>query len=288
MPVTADNLGKATKPFEQLIDDRWLMAYAALLGDTLPAYFDTTRADGLLGHPAFPVALEWQPILRQADEDWFPGALTLKERSMGVHAMHDLHLHQPVRSGDRFITHMTQIGVYARSPGAFQVSKIETVDQTGAPVFTTYMQNLMRGVELIGDDRSIEHAPPQPDFSQGRTESHCIPIAVPAGQAHIYTECARIWAPIHTDRSVALAAGLPDIILHGTCTLALAVSAVMRELDLNPADVSRLGCRFSEIVRMPSTLTLVIKTRIPGAVSFEVVTESGAAALSQAFLCWLD
>ena len=27
----------------------------------------------------------------------------------------------------------------------------------------------------------------------------------------MYTECARIWNPIHTDRAVALAAGLPDI-----------------------------------------------------------------------------
>src|SRR5215831_17990681 len=48
--------------------------------------------------------------------------------------------------------------------------------------------------------------------------------------AHVYSECARIWNAIHTDRAAALAAGLPDIILHGTATLALAVSAVLRHL----------------------------------------------------------
>ena len=286
MPVTPDDVGRVTKSVEQSIDDRWLMAYAASLGETLPEYFDTTRKGGIVGHPAFPVALEWEPILRQVDEDWFPGPLTLKERSMGVHAMHDLHLHRPVCSGEAYSTRMTHIGAYARNPGAFQVSKLETLDGAGTPLFTTYMRNLLRGVELIGDDKFIEVPPPPPDFAQGVADSRRFTIDVPASQAHIYTECARIWAPIHTDRSVALAAGLPDIILHGTCTLALAVSAVMRALKLPPAQVSRLGCRFSEIVRMPSTLTLAMDRRTPSAVSFELLTESGAAALSQAFLCW--
>ena len=25
----------------------------------VPAYFDTTRPDGLIGHPLFPIAVEW-------------------------------------------------------------------------------------------------------------------------------------------------------------------------------------------------------------------------------------
>jgi acyl dehydratase len=80
-------------------------------------------------------------------------------------------------------------------------------------------------------------------------------VAVPANLAHVYTECARIWNPIHTDRAVALAAGLPDIILHGTATLALAVSAVLRHERGGPAlPVARITCRFAGMVRLPSTL----------------------------------
>ena len=49
-------------------------------------------------------------------------------------------------------------------------------------------------------------------------------MPVSATAAHVYTEGARIWNPIHTDAAVAARAGLPGIILHGTATLALAVS----------------------------------------------------------------
>ena len=78
-----------------------------------------------------------------------------------------------------------------------------------------------------------------------------------SGAAHVYTECARIFNPIHTDRAVALAAGLPDIILHGTATLALAVSELIKGFaDGNPARVKRLGGRFSAMVLMPGMLSL--------------------------------
>jgi len=80
-------------------------------------------------------------------------------------------------------------------------------------------------------------------------------VPIPASLAHVYTECARIWNPIHTDRAVALAAGLPDIILHGTATLALAVSeALRREPEGAAAAVARVRCRFGGMVRLPSTL----------------------------------
>ena len=47
-----------------------------------------------------------------------------------------------------------------------------------------------------------------------------IRVPIGAGAAHVYTECARIWNPIHTDTAVTAKAGLPGIILHGTATLA--------------------------------------------------------------------
>ena len=51
---------------------------------------------------------------------------------------------------------------------------------------------------------------------------------VAATPAHVYTECARIWNPIHTDIAVARGGRAARLILHGTATLALAVSRVRR------------------------------------------------------------
>ena len=111
-------------------------------------------------------------------------------------------------------------------------------------------------------------------------------MLVATGTAHIYTECARIWNPIHTDRQIALAAGLPDIILHGTATLALAVSKLIEEVVGNPARVRRVGGRFSAMVLMPSVLTLVIHGQRAGMVGFSVLTDEGKAAFSNGYLCF--
>ena len=84
-------------------------------------------------------------------------------------------------------------------------------------------------------------------------------MEIAAGAAHTYTECARIWNPIHTDKAVALEAGLPDLILHGTANLAHGVSAVVdHAADGRPELVRRIQCRFAAMVLMPSTLTVRI------------------------------
>ena len=57
--IPAAALGITAGPREHEIDARWLMAYAAALGENAPEYFDTTRPDNILAHPLFPVCYEW-------------------------------------------------------------------------------------------------------------------------------------------------------------------------------------------------------------------------------------
>ncbi|MFC7657028.1 MaoC/PaaZ C-terminal domain-containing protein [Pseudonocardia benzenivorans] len=59
----------------------------------------------------------------------------------------------------------------------------------------------------------------------------------------VYTECSTIWNPIHTDIRVAHASGLPDIVVHGTETMARAVTAVLDDQDLGRWTVGRLATR---------------------------------------------
>lgn len=103
--------------------------------------------------------------------------------------------------------------------------------------------------------------------------------------AHVYTECARIFNPIHTDRAVALAAGLPDIILHGTATLAFAVSKLVQaELAGDYRRARRIGGRFSAMVQMPGTIRLVLLERTADTLFFEVHNAEGELAFSRGFL----
>jgi acyl dehydratase len=278
-------VGAQTESITHVVDARWLMSYAAGINDLNPRYMDPHTHE-LVAHPVFPVCLEWPVILTSRK---LPGyeAVTAAEGARGVHAAHDLHIYRSIRSGDRLTTQATVIGLTAIKPGAAQTTRLDTVDESGALVARTYQLGISRGVDVIGVHVESESPPelPQPGKTVG--EEHNFSIHVPATAAHVYTECARIWNPIHTDRAVALAAGLPDIILHGTATMALAVTRLIDEyIGGDPTRVRRLGGRFTAMVLMPSTLRLSVADAGNGTLFFTVFTQDDQAAFSQGFLCF--
>ena len=283
MKLPAGHVGTSVGPVVQDVDARWLMAYAAALDDTRPEYLDTTRAGGVIGHPLFPVCYEW-PLAVELREAMAPDVAV-----RSVHATHDVRLSRPVRAGDRLRTTATVSAAEPRTPGAYVVTRLETVDADGQHVSTTEYGSIYRGVECEPRGSapaapSTRPAPSRPDWS--------VRVAVPAGLAHTYTECARIWNPIHTDKAVAQAAGLPDIILHGTATLALAVSAVLGRPDAGRiGDVSRISSRFTGMVRLPSEITVEgwDESGADGrAVGFQVIAADGRPALSHGRLIMRD
>ena len=228
MPFDTAIVGQSTAPREQQVDARWLMAYAASLNDYNPRYLDT-QANHVVAHPVFPVCLEWPVILdtRSLSGD----LLTAEESSRGVHAAHDLHLLQPIRAGDTLRTTATLIGAQAIRPGAAYTMQLDTTRvEDNQLVARTYQLGIYRQVGVQGEPSQTVAAPALPAWQDPAGE-YAIDIPVAAGAAHTYTECAHIWNPIHTDRAVALAAGLPDIILHGTATMGLAVSRIVDKLQ---------------------------------------------------------
>lgn len=282
MPLASRIVGLSSPPFEHDVDARWLMAYAAGLDDHNPRYFDTTHP--LAAHPLFPVCVEWDPILAVR---FGPGTVEMsaEEQARAVHAEHDLHLFRPLRPGLRLTTTATAIAVEARKPGANLVKRIDTRDADGNLVCRTYQSSLYRGVALLDGPRQIETPPSWPAAPPG--QARYLPLPIPAGAAHVYTECARIWNPIHTDRAHALAAGLPDIILHGTTTLARAVTLLVKHyLDDDPRGITRIGCRFSGMVFMPSMLALRIDAVGEGQLNFSVIADSTSDVITRGFLCF--
>ena len=284
MPLPSTLVGAVSGPFTYTADARWLMAYAAALGECAPCYFDTCAP--LAPHPLFPVCLEWDAIvaLRESTE---ATAMSAQEKASAVHAEHDLHLVRPIHAGERLEVTATAIALEARRAGAYVVKRIDTRDTHGDLVARTYQGTLYRGVAVAGTPNTLETAPNWPAAAglEPGLDGAGHAIDVRGGLAHIYTECARIWNPIHTDRAHALAAGLPDIILHGTATLALALSAlVATRLGGVPGRVTRLGCRMSGMVRMPATLTLNAQQAAAETLAFAVRDAHGASVLSRGFV----
>ncbi len=270
-------VGVEVGPLASVIDARWLMAYAAGLGETDPRYFDTLAASGPLAHPVFAVCYEW------------PLALAIRARALdeaiaplGVHATHRLVVHQPTRAGETVLTTARVTAVEPRRAGTLVTIRFTTVDASGAPLTTTDHGSIYRGVECAGPaaPRATDPASAAPGDVRW-TET----VAVGAEVAHVYTECARIWNPIHTDIAVARAAGLPGLILHGTATLALAVSRVVaRDLAGEAAAVREVSARFTGMVRLPSRFTVRGRGTAGGARAFDAVDEAGVSILSEGVL----
>jgi len=284
MALNSSLVGTTGESLTGEIDARWTMAYAAALGDLLPCYSDTASPAGIVAHPLFPVCFEW-PVIVAMRTTFDRSGLTPDEARRGVHASHDLIIHRPIRPPARVQTRATVAGIEQRKPGAYQLTRVETVDSAGAPLCTSWYGSIYRDVTVEGPDRIAEAAPaPAVPPEVGRKPISEIPIPVVAGLAHVYTECARIFNPIHTDAAVAHQAGLPAIILHGTATLALAVTKIVAaQARGDPSRVTRIAGRFGAMVMMPSQVLLRIYARESSGggdrIFFEVLNDQNRPAI---------
>jgi acyl dehydratase len=288
--LPADIAGVLAGPVIHDIDARWLMAYAAGLGVDDARYYDTTAPPGLLVHPLFAVCYEW------------PAALAIRARTipddvapLGVHLTHHLTVHRSPRPGDRLATSVRVEAVQSRRAGTLVLLRFETTDAEGRPVTTTLHGSLYRGVEVAGHPEPAAHHDGErvrDAASPGDVRRHegdvrwRETVAIPREAAHVYTECARIWNPIHTDLAVARAAGLPGLILHGTATLALAVSRVIaRDADGQPRRVSEIAVRFTGMVPMPSDVVVRGRQRSATRITFDALDAHGRAVLGEGVVC---
>ncbi|RVT51299.1 MaoC/PaaZ C-terminal domain-containing protein [Rubrivivax albus] len=270
---------------ETTVSTRRMLAYAAGIGDLTPAVFDDSAPD-FMAHPALCVSLEW-PVVSD------PGmAATLvpeaADRLRAMHLIQDSTFHRPIRAGERLATGGTVTGVWRGNSGTRTACTLQTVDAQGAAIVTSRTVALYRGVEATGEDRPPAEEAPLPSAPKA---SECAGfesvLDIDAALPHRYTECAGIWNPIHTERRVARTAGLPDILVHGTATWAMAGSAIVARCAPGaPGLLRRLRGRFGALVMPRSALRLRASLQHDAEgchVHFEVLTPAGDAAIADGY-----
>lgn len=283
MGIATAKCGLDLGAVETTLTVRRLLAFAAGIGDASAQVFDDLD-DGFIAHPALCVALEWALIGNPA------GAAALvsepREARRAVHFSQDSFFHRPLRAGDRLRTAGRVSGIWGGPAGTRVASTLCTADDAGAPAVTSHLVAVYRGVASVGEDRPADApALPAPDGREG--EPLTAAMAIERALPHRYSECAGIWNPIHSERRVALAAGLPDIVLHGTATWALAASELVQRVGGgDAARLERLHGRFAALVIPGCTLTLVYRVR-SGAdgteVFFTVLTPEGESAIADGY-----
>lgn len=278
MALTSEYVGTAGPTVTETLEDRWVMNYAASIFDRNPVYFDNRDDRVLPAHPAYLSHLEWEAIVgaySALDPQIHPD-----ERIRGVHTFNDTEIFRPLHSGDTVSCTSTVVGVDSRRSGA----QIEVETTTAFPDETVVARSLtttvFRGVDLVGEPRSIRTVESPSVTASGRTPLRQETIEIDSLAAHVFSECARDYNPIHTDLRVATKAELPGLVLHGTATFALTLSSIVNhEAGGDPTRVRRFSGRLGAMVMCPSTQTLEVDTGDDGSFGFTLRTAEGADAV---------
>lgn len=278
--MTIDNavVGRSLGERERVVLWRDVTNYAAAVGETRRVHLDDTCPDGLVAPPVFPVSLTW-PVLAGLAER-LGDALPRPALDRMVHAGEHLVLHRQVRPGDRVAMSGRVAALRSGRAGARMVLRVDG-GVGEEPLFTEHVTVLFRGVECTDGGAAageIPEASADPAEGASRWEAQ---VAVGREVPFVYDGCTGIVFPIHTSVSFARAAGLPDLLVQGTWTLARAVKEVVdREAGSDPSRLREVQCRFTGMVVPPTRI--VIEARVPDAAGgwpFGVRDARGATVL---------
>jgi acyl dehydratase len=231
-----DKLGTTYEPRTSAIDADRARAYAAATNDDNPAY-----VEGKVAPPVFGVVPTWE-CFGQAVGDVVPGEALM----FIVHGEQDMIFTQPLVPGRSLTTRSEAYSVRVGGSGTRFTVKVTSEDtDTGELVMTQYVTIFIRGLsdgESGGPDKPDHDFP---DDARAR-EVGRYTIHVDDDQTYRYRDASGDEMPIHVDDAFAQSVGLPGIIAHGLCTMAMCSQAVIATVaDGDPARLRRLAVRFA-------------------------------------------
>ena len=256
-----------------------LAQYAAATNDPIPAH-----RDGDVAPPVFAIVPVFGSLLEPA-LDVVPLSLLGKV----LHGEQDFRFHRPIRPGETLVAKGRMTGWEGLPNGTRACVYLETRDEAGQLVNEQHVTFFVRGFDdgrRIGElspghklDESLRTHSPAATFEQG----------VDADQTFRYSKASGDPMPIHLDEQVAKDAGLPGIIAHGFCVLALTSWGLLQKLGgEDVARLKRLAVRFAKPVLPGQELRTTVWRAGQGSFAFEtsadgaVVLRDGLAEIEEA------
>ena len=235
-------VGSSHGPDTAVVDPERARAYAAATNDDLDVY-----ESGPWVPPVFAVVPTW-PTMMAAVLDVVPRPAL----AMLVHLAQDMRFLRPLAAGQTLVTSAEVSGIRSRRSGAEVTVAVTSRGDDGDVALEQFATMFIRG--LVPGESAGE---PRPDHSLP-ARARSVPVAervlhVDPDQTFRYRDASGDDNPIHTDEAAAKAAGLPGIILHGLCTMAMCSHVVVGEVaGGDPSALRRLAVRFSRPV-VPGT-----------------------------------
>ena len=178
-------------------------------------------------------------------------ALGMYDRKMSVHGSVELTLHVPLPTAATTSTTVELESVYDKRSGALANLRVDTASEAGEPIFTVRNGIFIRGEGGWGGDAG----PAWPGPAIPERTADAVRRQTTRGDQPLLYRLNGDRNALHSDPTVAQAAGFDRPILHGLCTVGFASRAIVDAMfDGDPAGVAALGCRFAAPVLPGDTL----------------------------------
>jgi acyl dehydratase len=239
MSLPVDKLGTHYAEVTDTIDADRTRAYAAATNDDNPAY-----ESGKYAPPVFGVVPTWAAMgLAVAD------VVPADSMMMVVHGEQDMWFHKPLLPGMTIATSAEAYSIRVGGSGTRFTIKVTSTDtgdgSTALEVYTTMFIRGMSDGESGGPEKP-DHSFPEDARSRLVGE---LSVHVDDDQTFRYRDASGDMMPIHVDDGFAKSVGLPGIIAHGLCTMAMNSQAIVKTVcDGDPSRLKRLAVRFAKNV----------------------------------------
>lgn len=241
-----------TGPFRVPVDPELALAYALATNDDNPRY-----AAGECAPPLFGVAAA-APAVNGVYHQMFTEYPYIDL----IHVGEDCLFHRGIAPGDTLVVVAAMLSIRPSPLGALLTHKTTITDEHGRPVQDNYGTVLVPSLREVA--ASGEAAPDPTVIGLRRSRPrHERSVELTDDQAFRYCAGSGDWQPIHYSDDAARAAGLPGVVLHGMCTMALCAAGVTDLVaEGDPNRLARLAVRFSNPVLPGTQLTVRISEPI--------------------------
>lgn len=247
MSLNKNYIGKKYQQTTHSVTNKQIRDYASAIGSSNKLYFNSDGSNAVMAPPGFQVVYEmpalqdiWaEPALhggkQQADENVL----------MLVHGEQSMTFYNMVKSGDTLSLDYTLADIIDKSSGQFLKFNISSNNQHGLKVTDSDWSLFIRNVSPDAG-KSMQAKPPVKNPESRNDLVFRKLIRTTPETVSTYSQVSNDKNPIHIDHDEAVKAGFKGVILHGLCTMAMGVNAIVDFcLSGDPTLLKKVSVRFS-------------------------------------------
>ncbi|MDA2920330.1 MaoC family dehydratase N-terminal domain-containing protein [Desulfobacterota bacterium AH_259_B03_O07] len=255
MGLNREFVGHEYEPIIHTVSEEEIREYAWAIGARNLAYFNyngalSPTAPKGMAPPSYAVVYEL-PILERlwSDPKLHGGEEQARKNVlMLVHGDQQMRFYKPIRPGDKLEFKIKISNIEDKGSGELLVFNVVTNDEAGDKVVESDWGLFIRG---IGSGQKSKQASKKREAASTENPQLAFrkTIRVPNDITYRYAEAAHDQNPIHVEEEVAKKAGLKGIVVHGLCTMSMAMRAIIEcYIDSDPTKLLQLGVRFASPV----------------------------------------